>query len=226
MYGCIEGSNYEDLHSRCPEVRARAKGMTMSSESAVTQGAAQAGPRDRMIVHAADLIGRDGVAATSIGDVISASSAPRGSIYHHFPGGKTELMTEAVRYAGEFIARRLVETRSDTPAESVRAIGNVWRKMLVNTDFQFGCPVLAGGLARRADAPVADEADRIFSEWISLVAQRLVLEGVDADRARSLANLIIASVEGAVGICQTQRSVEPLDRVIDELARLCSDVTH
>ena len=32
--------------------------------------------------------------------------------------------------------------------------------------------------------PVADEADRIFSEWISLVAQRLVLEGVDADRAR------------------------------------------
>ena len=32
------------------------------------------GTRDRMIVHAADLIGRDGVPGTSIGDVLTASS--------------------------------------------------------------------------------------------------------------------------------------------------------
>ena len=32
---------------------------------------------------------------------------------------------------------------------------------------------------------------------------------------------IIAAVEGAVGLCQTRRSVEPLDRVIAELASLC-----
>ena len=190
------------------------------AESVIT-GADDRGPRERMVVHAADLIGRDGVAATSIGDVISASSAPRGSIYHHFPGGKTQLMTEAVRYAGEFIAERIGRPTTMTPADTVREIGGVWRRLLVNTDFQFGCPVLAGGLARRSEPAVADASAEILQRWADLVTARLVVDGVDSDRADSLANLVIAAVEGAVGLCQTRRSVEPLDRVIAELASLC-----
>ncbi|MFW0794141.1 TetR/AcrR family transcriptional regulator [Gordonia sp. CPCC 205515] len=195
----------------------------MSAEPTTVAGGAQraSGPRDRMVVHAADLIGRDGVAATSIGDVIAASKAPRGSIYHHFPGGKTQLMTEAVRYAGDFISTRISRERSATPAEAVAEIGDVWRRMLVNTDYEFGCPVLAGGLARRSEPEVADEADAIFTRWTRQIAARLIHEGVDPHRADSLAHLIIASIEGAVGLCQTQRSVAPLDRVIDELSRLC-----
>lgn len=187
----------------------------------VTTQTRERGPRERMVVHAADLIGRDGVAATSIGDVIAASSAPRGSIYHHFPGGKTQLVTEAVRYAGEFVAARIGAQHPASPAEAVIGFGEVWRRMLVSTDFQFGCPVLAGGLARRSEPTVADEAEEIFGNWIRLIATRLVSEGVDPDRADSLAVLVVAAIEGAVGLCQTQRSVEPLDRVIGELARLC-----
>ena len=179
------------------------------------------GPRDRMIVYAADLIGRDGVPGTSIGDVLAASKAPRGSIYHHFPGGKSELMTEAVRYAGEFISSRIADTHAGSAADAVVSIGDVWRKMLVSTDFQRGCPVLAGGLARRAEPTTADESDEIFRRWRHQIAARLVYEGVDDARADSLANLIIAGIEGAVGLSMTQRSVEPLDLVIGELSRLC-----
>ncbi|MCK5754024.1 MAG: TetR/AcrR family transcriptional regulator [Mycobacterium sp.] len=195
--------------------------MTTDSTSVPAEASAGRGPRERMVVHAADLIGRDGVAATSIGDVIAASSAPRGSIYHHFPGGKTQLMTEAVRHAGDFISHRISRERSATPAAAVGEIGDIWRRMLVTTDFEFGCPVLAGGLARRSEPEVADEAEEIYGRWTRQIAARLVHEGVEADRADSLAQLIIAAIEGAVGLCQTQRSVEPLDRVIDELARLC-----
>ncbi|QTI70315.1 TetR/AcrR family transcriptional regulator [Gordonia polyisoprenivorans] len=187
----------------------------------VTTKTRSRGPRERMVVHAADLIGRDGVAATSIGDVIAASSAPRGSIYHHFPGGKTQLMTEAVRYAGDFIATRIGGQHPGSPAEAIIGIGDVWRRMLVATDYQFGCPVLAGGLARRSEPSVADEADEIFGNWLRLIAARLVSEGVAPERADSLANLVVAAIEGAVGLCQTQRSVAPLDQVIGELARLC-----
>ncbi|MGC4935002.1 TetR/AcrR family transcriptional regulator [Gordonia sp. DT30] len=189
----------------------------------VTPQARDGGPRERMVMHAADLIGRDGVAATSIGDVIAASSAPRGSIYHHFPGGKTQLMTEAVRYAGDYIATRIGRQDPGSPAATIIGIGDVWRRMLVATDYQFGCPILAGGLARRSEPAVADEADAIFGNWLHLIAARLISEGVSPDRADSLANLVVAGIEGAVGLCQTQRSVEPLDQVIGELARLCDD---
>ncbi|SDU66075.1 TetR/AcrR family transcriptional regulator [Gordonia westfalica] len=200
--------------------------MAPHSAESVISGSDERGPRERMIVHAADLIGRDGVAATSIGDVISASSAPRGSIYHHFPGGKTQLMTEAVRYAGDFIAERLSRRATLTPAETVREIGGVWRRMLVNTDYQFGCPVIAGGLARRGEPEVADAAAEILRRWADLITARLVVDGVDSERADSLANLIVAAIEGAVALCQTQRSVEPLDRVITELAAMCDAAVY
>ncbi|ETA05946.1 MULTISPECIES: TetR/AcrR family transcriptional regulator [Gordonia] len=200
--------------------------MAPHSAESVISGSDERGPRERMIVHAADLIGRDGVAATSIGDVISASAAPRGSIYHHFPGGKTQLMTEAVQYAGDFIAERLARRVTLTPAETVREIGGVWRRMLVNTDFQFGCPVMAGGLARRGEPEVADAAAEILRRWADLITARLVVDGVDSERADSLANLIVAAIEGAVALCQTQRSVEPLDRVIAELAALCDAAVY
>ena len=78
-----------------------------------------------------------------------------------------------------------------------------------------------GGLARRAEPTTADESDEIFRRWRHQIAARLVYEGVDDARADSLANLIIAGIEGAVGLSMTQRSVEPLDLVIDELSRLC-----
>ncbi|MDH3021916.1 MULTISPECIES: TetR/AcrR family transcriptional regulator [Gordonia] len=200
--------------------------MAPHSAESVISGSDERGPRERMIVHAADLIGRDGVAATSIGDVISASAAPRGSIYHHFPGGKTQLMTEAVQYAGDFIAERLARRVTLTPAETVREIGGVWRRMLVNTDFQFGCPVMAGGLAPRGEPEVADAAAEILRRWADLITARLVVDGVDSERADSLANLIVAAIEGAVALCQTQRSVEPLDRVIAELAALCDAAVY
>ncbi|MFT4043873.1 MAG: TetR/AcrR family transcriptional regulator [Gordonia sp. (in: high G+C Gram-positive bacteria)] len=192
--------------------------------SASGYGADSDGPRERMIIHAADLIGRDGVAATSIGDVIAASAAPRGSIYHHFPGGKTQLMTEAVRYAGENISRKLGGRNDSSPAETVIQVGGIWRDMLIATDYQCGCPVLAGGLARRSEPAVADEADQVFGQWRRLVAARFLHDGVDPDRADSLAYLVIAAVEGAVGLCQTQRTVEPLDQVIAVLARFCGSV--
>src|SRR4051794_30210223 len=64
----------------------------------------QGSPRERMIRSAAELMRRRGVDATSFSEVLADSGAPRGSIYHHFPGGKDQLIEEATRWAGEFIA--------------------------------------------------------------------------------------------------------------------------
>ena len=47
--------------------------------------------RARMVRSAAALFGSRGLSATSFSDVLADSGAPRGSIYHHFPGGKKQL---------------------------------------------------------------------------------------------------------------------------------------
>ena len=66
-----------------------------------------ASPRDRMIVSAALLIRERGAHATAISDVLEHSGAPRGSAYHHFPGGRTQLLCEAIDFAGDYVARRI-----------------------------------------------------------------------------------------------------------------------
>ena len=103
--------------------------------------------RQKMIETAAVVMRERGVEATSFSEVLARSGAPRGSIYHHFPGGKAQLIEEATRYAGEFTAAGLVAALGeDDPVAAVTAFCAGWIKILRKTDFGAGCPVVAAAL--------------------------------------------------------------------------------
>ncbi|GAA3165756.1 TetR/AcrR family transcriptional regulator [Rhodococcus baikonurensis] len=179
---------------------------------------AELSSRDRMIRSAVELISRNGVDATSFSDVIKHSGAPRGSIYHHFPGGKTELMVEAVRAAGAIITRRISSAAATgSTADVIEAVGDIWRLNLTRSDFAIGCPVIAGGLARASEPEVAEVSAEVMLGWQKLIESQLETAGYPAVQAKSMANLTITSVEGAVAVCQTTRSIEPLEQVIASL---------
>src|SRR3954467_9755822 len=99
-----------------------------------------ANSRERMVMPTALLVRERGARATSIDDVLAHSGAPRGSVYHHFPGGRQQLLSEAVAFAGEFIARRI--KRADDPLEMVDLLLDDYREQLVDSDFRAGCPVV------------------------------------------------------------------------------------
>src|SRR2546423_13662638 len=100
------------------------------------------GPRERMVVSTALLIRERGARATSLDAVLEHSGAPRGSIYHHFPGGRDQLLREATEYAGEYVARRL-ERGGDPLAALADPFGGD-RENLVAPPFRAGGPVAAG----------------------------------------------------------------------------------
>ena len=108
--------------------------------------------RDRMVASAAMLIREKGLTGTSFGDVIDHSGAPRGSIYHHFPGGKTQLVEDAVRYAGEYIVGTIDRAAEDgDPVKVLRAFTAAWRRVLEDSDFRAGCPVVAVAVEAHED---------------------------------------------------------------------------
>ena len=145
---------------------------------------------------------------TSFGDVIEHSGAPRGSIYHHFPGGKAQLVEEAVRYAGEYIVatiERAAEDGDPVPccARSRRPGGAV----LEDSDFRAGCPVVAVAVEAHDDDSALDRApsrrrSRAGSE--ALVALLRARRSPEA-RARRIATTMVAAIEGAVVICRATR---------------------
>jgi AcrR family transcriptional regulator len=177
--------------------------------------------RDRMVASAVKLLAVHGFQATSFSAVLDDSGAPRGSIYHHFPAGKDQLIAAAIDLAGER-ALTLTESFSGLPAaEIVDAFAALWRAVLVRSQFQAGCAVLAVTVS--ADAPeLVERAAAIFRAWRERLGQAFAAAGVEPARARALALTLIAGCEGAVVLCRAERSLEPLDAVAAQLRDLAA----
>lgn len=176
--------------------------------------------RERIVAGAADMISRRGLNATSIRDMAKHAKAPLGSTYHYFPEGKQQLATEAVRYAGELVARTLREELRAGPVAGLRAFLALWRTIVIESDFRAGCPVLAVSIeeppTEEIPAAVAAAAG-VFDDWENLLAASLREHGAEPGQAAQLATLIVAAVEGTVAMCRAKRSIHPLDHTAEQL---------
>lgn len=181
------------------------------------------GPRERMVFSAAQLIRRDGVAATGVRDVVAHAGAPRGSVQHYFPGGKEQLVNEAVEWAGRYAARRvgrfLAGMAEPSPSRLLAAMAGQWIDEFDRTGFAAGgCPVAAATVDRADSSPsTRAAAAAAFARWTGPVAEALAGMGVPAERTRPLATLMISSLEGAILIARAERDVRALTTVADEL---------
>ncbi|OZC45228.1 TetR/AcrR family transcriptional regulator [Rhodococcus sp. WWJCD1] len=178
-----------------------------------------------MLRSAAQLFRRRGVEATSLADVIDHAGAPRGSIYHHFPGGKPQLVEEATRTAGAAMSAMIsAGLASAGPAATVRAIIDGFRSELLATDYVAGCPVAPAALeGLHAPAAVA-AAGESFSSWEDVIAASLWQRGLARERSYTLATFSIAAIEGALIVAKAQRSTTALDRTETELLALLGAV--
>ena len=184
--------------------------------------------RDKMVAGAMDLIRRRGVNATSVREVVRHTDTPRGSIKHHFPNGKLQLVSEAITLAGQEVSiplRQLVNNHG--VIQGLNIFIDLWRQILENSNFEAGCPVLAvaaeqyigedGNPQPDAEQLLLELADAIFKDWQQILEQGLKQQNVESARAKCLANLVIASIEGTVALCRAARSITPLQEVQQEI---------
>lgn len=189
--------------------------------SVIVESRQKTDARQRMIVSAALLMRERGVEATSFSAVLAHSGAPRGSIYHHFPGGKAQLVEEATRYGGDFIAAGLAAALAEEdPVGAVQRFCQSWRTILSASDFAAGCPVVAATLEGERTPAAREAAGAAFERWEELLMEAFERHGIAAARAASLATLAIAAIEGAIVVARAQRSSAPLERVTGELEQL------
>lgn len=175
--------------------------------------------RERLIGSAIELLRRNGVAGTGVAELLEHSGTARRSVYVNFPGGKSELLTEATRAAG----RHLDATLSAPVGRGLAplaAFAQAWKESLRSSDYTAGCPIVAAALGRTESPSAADAAGEVFTEWRTTLAERLGAQGVEKDEAESLATTIVAAVEGAVILCLADQSTDPLDRTVHMLDRL------
>ncbi|TIS44383.1 TetR/AcrR family transcriptional regulator [Mesorhizobium sp.] len=179
--------------------------------------------RTRMIEATALLIRQRGYHGTSLNDILSASGAPRGSLYFHFPGGKDQLVIEVTRKSVAEVTERLgAELASESdPAVAVRRIYQSVARMLEENEFSLGCPIAPVVLDAPNDVPdLAEICREAFEQWIGLLRQAFMRAGVVEQRAQVLALLVESSLEGLMVIARATRDRAPLATVADEVVAL------
>lgn len=172
------------------------------------------GTRERMVAGARMLLAEKGLQETSFSTVLARTGAPRGSIYHHFPDGKDELIAAAVDEAGAFALDRMEATDGLPAVEVVDTFLGLWRAVLERSGMRMGCAVLAVTVATDA-SPLLDHAAAVFRGWRSQLTRLLDHGGLP--NPEGAAATLIAAVEGAVAISRAERSMEPFELVAAEL---------
>lgn len=171
-----------------------------------------------MLVAAAELLRERGAAGVTIDAVLARSGAPRGSVYHHFPGGRSEILRDALQFAADEMLTTIGPGPDVNAVTLLRRLAGMWRARLVDSDFTAGSPVLAAAVGSGADEQqLASVAANIFCQWRESSREAFMREGFDADEAASLAHMTISALEGAVVLCRATRTVAPIDDVAREL---------
>ena len=183
--------------------------------------------RNQIIETTCDLIELQGYHATGLNQIIKESGSPKGSLYHHFPGGKEELAVVAIRHVGEIVLTRIQENLAhiENPAEAIRTfIMNIAHHVELS-GFRAGGPITTIALETASTSVLLrEECQRIYSGWQAAFATKLGTGGMTVERARSLSILIIASIEGGVILCRTEQSRTPLEKIAEEIAVLIEHI--
>lgn len=173
----------------------------------------QPATRTRLIESAAALFSRNGYAATGVKAVLLDASAPYGSLYHWFPGGKQQLGVAALEYGGARY-RELLESaypEGKGVVEATAASFVTASELLEQSDFDYSCPIAAIALeVASTDEPMRLAAAEAFESWVAILEQRFAGAGMTTERAHDVAVEIFALMEGSLLLARTTRTTEPL----------------
>jgi TetR/AcrR family transcriptional repressor of lmrAB and yxaGH operons len=171
--------------------------------------------RDRLLNGARRLLAEKGYAGMELRDVAERGKAPRGSIYHHFPGGKRQLAVEAAELEGTEIRAAIEGSLEERGlAATLTTFGEMFRRRVKDKPEHLGCPVAAAALARPEDPALAAAATAAFQSWEAPIAAALRDEGVATGDAATFAGLVVSTIEGALVRARAAADQAPLDSAV------------
>jgi TetR/AcrR family transcriptional regulator, lmrAB and yxaGH operons repressor len=168
-------------------------------------------PRDRMVDAAIAGLRASGLSGAGVNQVVAASGAPKGSLYHYFPGGKLQIAREALERFGESRRQDMEAVLAvDGPVDqNVRRLFKRAAKGMAAEEFRAGCAI--GGAALDLDedsAELAPVCHAVLESWTDALAK--ALEALPAARRRPLARFIVTALQGALVQARAARSTQPV----------------
>jgi TetR/AcrR family transcriptional repressor of lmrAB and yxaGH operons len=190
------------------------------------EGSAE-GTRGRLLESAITLMRRSGLSGAGINEIVRASGAPKGSVYHYFPQGKQQIVKEGLaQYSLRVVA--FIDTAMSgkrSPGAKVKALFNAFAERLEQGEFRHSCPV--GTVCLDLDADLEGLRHVIsgaFGQYVQAIAAHFPFP--DRQRANSFAGLLLTAIEGAYVRGRADRSSRPFREAGTWLAELAESAGH
>src|SRR5512145_2489365 len=155
-----------------------------------------AGTRQRLIDAAITLLRGSGLSGAGINEIVRASGAPKGSVYHFFPAGKQQIVAEAIDLYAERVQAFIEDALASrsAPADKVRALFEAFARRAEEGGFQSSCAVGTVGLDLNPEfAGLRQVLERALDAWIAQIADHF--DNGDVRQARSFAGLLMSAIE-------------------------------
>lgn len=184
--------------------------------------------RQPIINAAVTLFRTQGYARTGLNDIVDVSGAPKGSLYHYFPLGKSSIAVAAVEEAGRRVASTVEALAKEcrSTGELLRAHARLLAGWMRSSGFRNGCPITTVllELAPRERA-VAEAGRKAYAARVAILSDKLLADGHSKARSEALAVLCTSAMQGALIQARVERSGRPIEVTAAELARLLEQAT-
>jgi len=177
--------------------------------------------REKLIEKASRIMELKGYFGTGINEILKETNIPKGSLYHHFPGGKNELLKEAVIYSGKKQMRSYADAMKNkkTVAEGLKAVIDCIIVELKDTDYQYSCPIGAIAIeSATANETIKGACMQVYEKMEKAFEAYLNLHGVE--NPSSIAMFIINIIEGGSIIAKAHSDVRHLEVIKEHLDRI------
>ena len=171
--------------------------------------------RDRLLRAGEKLFRAQGYSGTGLKQLAAEAEAPWSSMYHFFPNGKEQLAEEVIRYGGDLYAQMIRQcfVAYPDPREAIGAMFAGEARVLRSSGYRNGCPVASVALdVASTTETVRKPCAEVFASWIAALAEGIAACGTPQEMATDLASYVLASLEGAIILSRTSRSVRPLEQ--------------
>ncbi len=168
--------------------------------------------REKIVQATVRLYREKGYANTGLNEILKLSGAPKGSLYHYFPGGKEELSVEAIATAGEVVANTLSDLakKADSPRAFVAAYCQLLAGWMEGSRFKSGCPIATTVLeCVPQSVAITGISQKVFKRWTNIVAEVFQASGYSQSNAGEKAEQVIVMIEGALLLSRVKQSSTP-----------------
>ncbi len=182
--------------------------------------------RERLLAAAQRLFRKRGYHATGLSDILEAAKAPKGSLYHHFPGGKEAIGVCVVEKISHSLLGLLTQSRARSTQAVIRQVGAQIQTAMEKTNYEL-CTLFASFTAERKTSPQLGLAvTQAYGELTAAIQALLRRDGLTARAAKDKALLVTALMEGGLLLSQAQSDSMAFKLALKQAVAICTVSPH